>query len=95
MPVRVVPYSASCTTRPGEYPAAHISAELFERIATTGGSAGSLSIVVTPSLIPAGDTVVIGARSLGESDGGLNPVGLLSQIFTGAGPPCLAVGPGG
>lgn len=95
VPVRVVPYSASCTTRAGEYPSAHIDSDLAERISTTVGGPGAPSIVITPSLIPAGDTVVIGARSLGPSNGGLSPIGLQSQIFKGPGPPCLALGPGG
>ena len=40
--------------------------------------------MITPSAIPAGDTVVIGARELAPG-----VVGLQTAIYRGATPPCL------
>jgi hypothetical protein len=48
--------------------------------------------VITPSAIPPGDTVVIGARAL-QSTPGRTIVGLETVVYEGATPPCLqAVG---
>jgi hypothetical protein len=92
VPVRVVRSEAGCPTRPGQYESAHLSAEQSQRISTLAGPASSASVVITPSAIPPGDTVVIGARAL-ESGPGVGAVGLEVAVYKGATPPCLrAVG---
>jgi hypothetical protein len=92
VPVRVVRSEAGCPTRPGQFKPAHLSAEQSQRISTLAGPAGTASVVITPSQIPPGDTVVIGPRAL-QSSPGLAVVGLETAIYEGATPPCLhAVG---
>jgi hypothetical protein len=83
VPVRVVRSEAGCQIRPGEYDSARISPPLLQRISKLAGPAGS-GVVIAPSAIPAGDTVVIGARELGPG-----AVGLQTAIYHGMIPPCL------
>ncbi len=88
VPVRAVRSSSACPTRPGQYKRAHLTPEQARRISTLSGPAGSASVLITPSAIPSGDTVVIGARSLGSGPGG-EAVGLDTVVYEGATPPCL------
>jgi hypothetical protein len=81
VPVRVVRSEAGCLLRSGEYKTPRISPELFQRISKLAGPA---SIVITPSAIPSGDTIVIGARELAPG-----AVGLQTGIYEGTTPPCL------
>jgi hypothetical protein len=84
VPVHVVRSEAGCQVRSGEYKVPRISPELFQRISKLAGPAGSAALVITPSAIPAGDTVVIGAREPGPG-----AVGLQTVIYEGTTPPCL------
>jgi hypothetical protein len=88
VPARVVPAEPGCPTRPGQFSSAHLSAEQSLRISTLAGPSGTASVVITPSAIPPGDTVVIGARAL-QSSSGRTIVGLETAVYRGATPPCL------
>ncbi|MCW3032671.1 MAG: hypothetical protein QOK19_705 [Solirubrobacteraceae bacterium] len=88
VPVRVVPSQRTCPTRPGQFKPARLTAEQSQRISTLAGPADTASVVITPSAIPAGDTVVIGARAL-SSAAGLGAVGLEIAVYEGAAPTCL------
>jgi hypothetical protein len=91
VPARVVSWNEGCATRPGEFKEAPLSAEQAQRIETPAGPAGAASVVLTPAAVPAGDTVVIGARALGQS-GAVSAVGLEVGIYEGAAPTCLPLG---
>jgi hypothetical protein len=84
IPVRVVPSEAACPTRPGQYESARISPELSERISHLAGPPSSAAIVIDPSVIPPGDTVVIAARTLEPG-----VLALQTVLYEGATPPCL------
>ena len=84
VPVRVVRSEAGCPIRRGEYDSVRLSPAQFQRISKPGRHARSAAIVITPSAIPAGDTVVIGARELATG-----VVGLQTTLYRGATPPCL------
>ncbi|HXD54670.1 MAG TPA: hypothetical protein VN618_07950 [Solirubrobacteraceae bacterium] len=85
---RVVHSERACPTQPGEYALARLSSEQSERIAHGGAPSGEPSVVLDPSAIPPGDTVVIGARVL-EHRRALTVTGLEIAIYEGAVPPCL------
>src|SRR5258708_5486062 len=84
VPVRIVRSEAGCQTGSGEYNTPRISPQLFQRIAKLAESGGSAAIGITPSAIPAGGTVLIGARALSPG-----VVGLQTGIYEGKTPPCL------
>jgi hypothetical protein len=84
VPVRVVRSEAGCLLGSGEYKTPRISPDLFQRISKLAGPASAASIVITPSAIPSGDTIVIGARELAPG-----VVGLQTGIYEGTTPPCL------
>jgi len=84
VPVRVVRSEAGCRVRPGDYESARLSPEQFQRISKLSRAPGSAAIVITPSAIPPGDTVVIGARNISPG-----AVGLQTAIYRGATPTCL------
>lgn len=87
LPVRVVREGAGCPTDPGEFPRARLGPEQEHEIAVPSGPEGSL--VIAPSKIPPGDTVVIGARTV-SSSAGVSAVGLEIVVYEGtATPSCI------
>jgi hypothetical protein len=91
VPARVVRSQRSCPTRPGQFKAARLSAAQALAISRLAGPAGTAAVVIDPAAVPAGDEVVIGARSLPQPSGSA-AVGLETQVYEGAAPPCLPVG---
>jgi hypothetical protein len=88
LPVRVVPASTDCPTYPGEFPRAHLSYEQMKQIALPSGPYGAM--VITPSAIPQGVTVVIGAREEPASSPALKVAGLNVAYYEGTTTPtCL------
>jgi hypothetical protein len=88
VPARVVRSEGSCPTRPGEFKPARITGEQSQAAARPSGPG---SVVIVPGAVPAGDTVVIGAREL-PPHSGATVVGLEFEVYEGATPPCLPIG---
>lgn len=88
VPAVVVRSEEGCSTSPGQYKAAPVSAELSHQIASGSGSGGASSVVIDPAAIPEGDTVAIGVRALETP--GEPAAGLEIGIYEGAAPPCLS-----
>lgn len=94
VPARVVPWDAACPTQQGQFKLAQLTPEQSQRIATLTGPAGSASVLIAPAALPAGDTVVIGARTLGGA-AAATTVGLAVVVYEGAPAPCLRLDSGG
>jgi hypothetical protein len=94
VPVRVVTAEASCPSLPDKYRVARLSPGLSHQVASVSGHSGAASVLVTPSAIPAGDTVLIGASEL-ERSSGPAAVALEVQVYEGETPPCLPLTLGG
>jgi hypothetical protein len=87
----VVRTEPGCPTAPGEFTTVQIPPDASPPVARAGAVGGEPAVIITPGAIPAGDTVVIGVRSLGVQ-AGLEVTGLNIGLYAGATPSCLKGG---
>lgn len=86
VPVRTAAFEPRCSTLPTAFRVARVPPSLIDRIRRIHGGPGNAAVTVSPEAIPAGDTLLLAARRMGNGT-----VGLSEILYRGAAPSCLPV----